>query len=63
MVTEYFDDVENKHVKKVVYKDHPYGPEELKRKFYIVPVKDIRSMNVSFPAPDVVDQYKTAVSS
>lgn len=58
-----FEDVENKHVNKVVYSDHPYGPEELKRKFYIVPVKDIRSLKISFSAPDVVDQYRTAVSS
>lgn len=61
IVSKLFGEVKNKGVKPPVY-EHPFGPDELKRKFYVVPVKDIRSLKISFAAPDVVHQYKTAVS-
>ncbi|XKL64356.1 hypothetical protein PGB90_004442 [Kerria lacca] len=60
LVLKLFEDVKNKHVKKIIYEDHPYGLEELKRKIYLVPIQDIRSLKISFSAPDVTDQYKTA---
>ncbi len=62
MVSKLFGNVKNKRVQKSVYNEHPYGPDEVKRKFYIVPVKDTRSLKISFSAPDVTVQYKTAVS-
>lgn len=61
IVSKLFGDVKNKQVKPVIY-EHPFGPDELKRRFYVVPVKDIRSLKISFSAPDIVHQYRTAVS-
>ncbi|XP_065207037.1 insulin-degrading enzyme [Planococcus citri] len=60
LVSNLFDDVNNKDVECPIYNDHPYGSEQLKRKFYVVPVKDIRSLKISFSAPDVIDQYRTS---
>lgn len=60
-MSKLFSEVKNKNAKKVIYKEHPYGPQELKRKFYVTPVRDIRSLKINFPAPDITDQYKTAV--
>lgn len=62
MVNDLFGRVKNNHISRVVYDDHPYGPEELKRKCYMVPIKDTRSLTINFAAPDIVRQYKTAVS-
>ncbi|KAK7590251.1 hypothetical protein V9T40_001864 [Parthenolecanium corni] len=59
IVSKLFGDVKNKQVKPVIY-EHPFGPDELKRRFYVVPVKDIRSLKISFSAPDIVHQYRTA---
>lgn len=61
LVNNLFDNVKNKDVECPIYNDHPYGSEQLKRKFYVVPVKDIRSLKISFSAPDVIDQYRTSV--
>lgn len=56
-----FDEVENKNVVAPTWNDHPYGPEQLCTKGVIVPVKDLRNLNLTFPIPDLQEFYKTGV--
>ncbi|KAF8384801.1 hypothetical protein PRIPAC_73943 [Pristionchus pacificus] len=53
-----FADIENKSVTPVVY-DQAYGPEECGRFVQAVPIKDMRTISMSFPMPDLTNEYKT----
>ena len=58
MSVELFSDVENKNVPVPEWKEHPFGEEQLRVKGYIVPIKDIRKLNITFPIPDLRDHYQ-----
>ncbi|XP_069679683.1 insulin-degrading enzyme isoform X2 [Periplaneta americana] len=58
MALELFSDVQNKNVTAPVWTDHPFGPEQLQMKGFIVPVKDLRNLNITFPIPDLHEYYK-----
>lgn len=62
MTVSLFSDVVNKNVEKPEWNDHPFGPEQLGMKGYVVPVKNLRNLNISFPIPDLRDYYKSGVS-
>lgn len=51
--------IENKNLPKPEWQDHPYGPEELCTVRHIVPIKDLKSMHVIFPIPDLDHLYKS----
>lgn len=57
-----FSNVENKNVKRPEWTDHPFGPEQLRVRGYVVPVKDLRNLNISFPIPDLHEHYKSGPS-
>lgn len=57
-----FLSVKNKDVDIPVWNQHPYGPEHLQIKCYLVPIKDTRSIDISFPTPDFHEHYKSSVS-
>ncbi|CAD5115557.1 DgyrCDS4521 [Dimorphilus gyrociliatus] len=59
MVVPLFGDVKNKSVDIPEWKDHPYGPEQLKKLIKIVPVKDIRNLYVNWPIPDLRNHYRS----
>ena len=58
-----FGDVENKNVEAPEWKVHPFGPDQLKVKGYVIPIKDIRNLNITFPMPDMRQHYESQVSS
>ncbi|XP_052900222.1 insulin-degrading enzyme [Anopheles moucheti] len=58
MVVKIFDPIENKQVVAPSWPDMPYGNEQLSTKTYIVPVKDIRSLTISFQMEDLEQYYK-----
>lgn len=62
LVVPLFSDVMNKHVDIPEWTEHPYGPEQLQMMGYVVPVKDFRNLNISFPTPDFHVYHKTGVS-
>jgi len=62
MTVEVFSDVRNKNVTAVTWPLHPFGPEQLQMKGYIVPIKDLRNLNITFPIPDLHEYYKAGVS-
>ena len=63
MVVPLFMNIENKNVQKLVTPGHPWGPEQLERKIYSVPISDIRYMLIHFPLPSPIEYYKAAVST
>lgn len=52
-----FDAIENKKVTRQVWKEFPYGPEQLGKKVEVVPIKDTRMLSISFPFPDLNTEY------
>lgn len=56
-----FAAVENKNVASPEWKEHPFGPDQLQKKGFIVPVKDIRNLNITFPMPDMREHYESQV--
>ncbi|KAG7155866.1 Insulin-degrading enzyme-like [Homarus americanus] len=60
MVLELFTGVENKAVTVPEWLTHPFGPQQCCKLGYVVPVKDIRNLYVTFPIPDLHPHYKTA---
>lgn len=57
-----FAGVKNKDVEAPVWTEHPYGPDQLQVKGFIVPIKDLRNLNINFPIPDLQEYYKSGVS-
>ncbi|GMR59756.1 hypothetical protein PMAYCL1PPCAC_29951 [Pristionchus mayeri] len=53
-----FAEIENKNVIPEVY-DQAYGPEECRRFVQAVPIKDTRTLSISFPMPDLTNEYKS----
>lgn len=61
LVVDLFKEVKNKNVESPEWKEHPFGPEHLQVKGFVVPVKDIRNLNITFPIPDMREHYETQV--
>lgn len=59
MVVPIFSSVVNKNIDPPNWIDHPYGPEQVGYRVNVVPVKDLRSMHVYFPIPDLHPFYKS----
>lgn len=65
IVVPLFKGVRNTNAKQYLfpYEYHPWGPNELKNKMYIVPLDDtMQLLRLSFPVPDMRDQYRAAVN-
>ncbi|CAL1267103.1 unnamed protein product [Larinioides sclopetarius] len=58
IVVPLFSKVTNKNVEIPEWKEHPFDSEHLKLEGYVVPVKDVRTLNVSFPIPDLRHEYR-----
>ncbi|CAI4225039.1 unnamed protein product [Auanema sp. JU1783] len=58
-----FHEIENKDVEKKEWLEHPYGPEQLKKRVHIVPIKDTRLFKMVFPIPDYDKEYKSSPSN
>jgi insulysin len=62
MAVKLFSHVKNKKLTAPSWTEHPFGLEQLQMKGYIVPVKDVRNLNITFPIPDLHEYYKAGVS-
>ncbi len=56
-----FAGVKNKNVPVPQFPVHPLGPAQLQQRFNVVPVKDLRSMELCFPILDQTPHYKAQV--
>lgn len=57
LVIPMFVGVENKNLPPPRWDEHPYGDKQLRKRVHAVPIKDVRSLHVAFPVPDL-DPYK-----
>ncbi|KAK2177670.1 hypothetical protein NP493_586g01027 [Ridgeia piscesae] len=59
LVVPLFAGVTNKNVTVPEWPEPPFGPDQLKLTARVVPVKDIRNLNVMWPIPDLQPYYKS----
>ncbi len=59
MIRGFFSAVKNKNVEVPSWDKHPFREQENRTITYVVPVKDIRHLNITFPIPDLHPYYKT----
>ena len=60
MVRRLFGGVKNKDVEIQSWPRHPFGEHQSKTQHYVVPVKDLRQLNLLFPTDDLHPYYKTS---
>ncbi|KOC58791.1 Insulin-degrading enzyme, partial [Habropoda laboriosa] len=60
MVVELFCQVENKKIEMPVWPQHPFNEQHFQTKWYVVPIKDVRSLYIIFPIPDLREHYNSA---
>jgi insulysin len=58
-VEEKFSGIENKNLALNSFPSEPYSAQELGRYIEVVPVKDVKSLDVFFPMPTVQPLYRT----
>ncbi|XP_032591237.1 insulin-degrading enzyme isoform X1 [Drosophila grimshawi] len=59
MIIAKFSEIENKNVKVPDWPRHPYADDQYGQKLKIVPIKDIRSLTISFTTDDLTQYYKS----
>lgn len=62
MVIEKFSTIENKNVELPTFPPEPFSEDKYAQKVYIIPIKDLRSLTISFTTADLTAFYKSAVS-
>jgi len=62
MVKPLFSLVKNKDVEIPRWSESPFGPEQVGVLIRVLPIKDIRQMNIVFPFPDTTKSYRTGVN-
>ncbi|XP_076160592.1 insulin degrading metalloproteinase isoform X2 [Ptiloglossa arizonensis] len=60
MAVELFSQVKNKDIELPFWSTNPFNEEHFQTKWYIVPIKDTRHLNIKFPIPYLRDYYKAA---
>ncbi|KAG6438646.1 hypothetical protein O3G_MSEX000111 [Manduca sexta] len=59
MVVPLFSAVEDRSVTAPWWAEHPVPPALRRKRFYCLPVKDLRSLSIDFPIPDTRKHYKS----
>jgi len=63
LVLNMFNSVEDKGVPVPEWLDSPFSNDQLKQITYVVPIKDIRSLNITWSIPDLQEHYKSSPGS
>lgn len=61
MVINLFSEVQNKEVEAPIWPVHPFKDEHFSTKWYIIPIKDMRNLDITFPLPDLKQHYRSSV--
>jgi insulysin len=56
LVIKYFSEIDNKNIELKKWSDKVYLEDQIMTKLYIVPIKDTRSLTISFQIPDDSDE-------
>ncbi|XP_077261361.1 insulin-degrading enzyme-like isoform X1 [Temnothorax americanus] len=60
MVVDLFCEVRNKEIQVPTWPEHPFKDEHFRTIWYIVPIKDTRNLDLSFPIPDMQQHYRSS---
>ncbi|KYM94749.1 Insulin-degrading enzyme [Cyphomyrmex costatus] len=60
MIVDLFCEVRNNEIEVPIWSEHPFKDEHFRTIWYIVPIKDIRNLSISFPVPDMRQNYRSA---
>ncbi|XP_063988848.1 insulin-degrading enzyme isoform X2 [Diachasmimorpha longicaudata] len=60
IVVKMFVEVDNNEVDAPEWPEHPFNENHFQHKWYMVPVKDMRTLKMIFPLPELRDHYKSA---
>lgn len=63
IIVPMFSLIPNKNLSIKIWSEHPYGNDQVGHQLNIVPVKELRSVSISFPIPDLRHQYKSKPAS
>ena len=63
MVLQRFSEVTDKNVTVPQWSEPPFSPDQVGTITYVVPVKDIRNLNITWGIPDLTEQYKSCPGS
>ena len=58
MVIPLFSQIKNVNAILPQWNSHPFSNNYLKKQCFIVPIRDTRSLSITFPIPDLVPHYK-----
>jgi insulysin len=58
LVETYFSPIENKNISTPVFPGKPYGPEQLAKRVSVIPVKEMRAVELNFPMREIESLYK-----
>lgn len=62
LVVNLFSHVVNKNISIPFWEEPPFSQNELQLKGYVVPIKDVRTLAITFLIPDYQKEYKAFVS-
>uniref|UniRef100_A0A1Y1LI14 Insulin-degrading enzyme n=1 Tax=Photinus pyralis TaxID=7054 RepID=A0A1Y1LI14_PHOPY len=60
IVVGLFSPVKDKNAEAPKWPEHPFTPDQFRTCAYIVPIKDVRNLNIVFPSVDLHPYYKSA---
>ncbi|KAK0157501.1 hypothetical protein PV328_011241 [Microctonus aethiopoides] len=60
MVIRMFAEIKNKNVAAPEWPEHPFNNDHFGHKWFIVPIKDIRTLKMIFPLPDLRKYYRSS---
>lgn len=60
-ICDLFGDMVNKHVIEPSWPEHPYGPEQVRRRVFAVPVKDLQQLHLIWPCEDMTGYWQSKV--
>ncbi|KAK0078471.1 hypothetical protein PV325_002451, partial [Microctonus aethiopoides] len=60
MVIKMFAEIKNKNVAIPEWPEHPFNNDHFGHKWFIVPIKDIRTLKMIFPLPDLRKYYRSS---
>ncbi|XP_011877957.1 PREDICTED: insulin-degrading enzyme isoform X2 [Vollenhovia emeryi] len=60
MVLDLFSEIKNKEINVPIWPEHPFKDEHFRTIWYIVPIKDTRNLDITFPLPDMQKHYRSS---
>lgn len=60
-VCNLFEKIVNMRVREPCWQEHPYGPQQLRRRVFAVPIMDVRRLELLWPCEDLHQWWESMV--